>query len=110
MDIEVCFAVGFNDLPYFTRVFTATYGLSPSKCRKPRGKEDSRSALWLSGCPYCLGYEVASKGLLLSEHDLVALAVDDEDVDSFQSFEGRSALFDIYHLYSAEAIDSCVGE
>lgn len=31
---EICFAVGFNDLPHFVRVFKATYGLSPSKFRK----------------------------------------------------------------------------
>lgn len=31
---EICFAVGFNDLPHFIRVFTATYGMSPSKFRK----------------------------------------------------------------------------
>ena len=31
---EICFAVGFNDLPHFIRVFTANYGLSPSKFRK----------------------------------------------------------------------------
>lgn len=31
---EICFAVGYNDLPHFIRVFTATYGLSPTKYRK----------------------------------------------------------------------------
>lgn len=31
---EICFSVGFNDLPHFIRVFTATYGVSPSKFRK----------------------------------------------------------------------------
>lgn len=31
---EICFAVGFNDLPHFTRVFTSTYGVSPTKFRK----------------------------------------------------------------------------
>lgn len=31
---EICFAVGFNDLPHFIRVFTAAYGLSPTKYRK----------------------------------------------------------------------------
>lgn len=31
---EIYFAVGFNDLPHFIRVFTATYGVSPSKFRK----------------------------------------------------------------------------
>lgn len=30
---EICFAVGFNDLPHFCRVFTATYGVSPTKFR-----------------------------------------------------------------------------
>lgn len=31
---EICFAVGFNDLPHFIRVFNAKYGLSPAKFRK----------------------------------------------------------------------------
>ena len=31
---EICFAVGFNDLPHFTRVFKAAYGVSPVKYRK----------------------------------------------------------------------------
>lgn len=31
---EICYAVGFNDLPHFIRVFTSTYGLSPAKYRK----------------------------------------------------------------------------
>lgn len=31
---EICFTVGFNDLPHFTRVFTSTYGVSPTKFRK----------------------------------------------------------------------------
>ena len=31
---EICFAVGFNDLPHFIRVFTATYGMSPTKFRR----------------------------------------------------------------------------
>ncbi|MBO5444458.1 MAG: helix-turn-helix domain-containing protein [Muribaculaceae bacterium] len=31
---EICFAVGFNDLPHFIRVFTSTYGVSPTKFRK----------------------------------------------------------------------------
>lgn len=31
---EICFAVGFNDLPHFIRVFTSAYGMSPSKYRK----------------------------------------------------------------------------
>lgn len=31
---EICYMVGFNDLPHFVRVFTAAMGLSPSKYRK----------------------------------------------------------------------------
>lgn len=31
---EICFMVGFNDLPHFIRVFTNTIGVSPSKYRK----------------------------------------------------------------------------
>lgn len=31
---EICFAVGFNDLPHFIRVFTSTYGVSPTKYRR----------------------------------------------------------------------------
>lgn len=31
---EVCYLVGFNDLPHFVRVFTSTMGISPSKYRK----------------------------------------------------------------------------
>lgn len=31
---EICYAVGFNDLPHFIRVFKATYGMSPTKYRK----------------------------------------------------------------------------
>lgn len=34
---EICFAVGFNDLPHFIRVFTAAYGVSPTKFRKNGG-------------------------------------------------------------------------
>lgn len=31
---EICFMVGFNDLPHFIRVFTSQIGISPSKYRK----------------------------------------------------------------------------
>ncbi len=31
---EICYAIGFNDLPHFIRVFTATYSMSPTKFRK----------------------------------------------------------------------------
>lgn len=31
---EICYMVGFNDLPHFVRVFTSTMGMSPSKYRK----------------------------------------------------------------------------
>ena len=31
---EICYLVGFNDLPHFTRVFTKELGCSPSKYRK----------------------------------------------------------------------------
>lgn len=31
---EICYAVGFSDLPHFTRVFKAKYGLPPNKYRK----------------------------------------------------------------------------
>ena len=31
---EICYLVGFNDLPHFVRVFTSTIGMSPSKYRK----------------------------------------------------------------------------
>lgn len=31
---EICFTVGFNDLPHFVRVFTKTIGVPPTKYRK----------------------------------------------------------------------------
>lgn len=31
---EICYLVGFNDLPHFVRVFTNTYNVSPTKYRK----------------------------------------------------------------------------
>lgn len=31
---EICYTVGFNDLPHFVRVFTNAMGISPSKYRK----------------------------------------------------------------------------
>ncbi|RYG16362.1 MAG: AraC family transcriptional regulator, partial [Chitinophagaceae bacterium] len=31
---EICFMVGFNDMPHFVRVFTNALGVSPSKYRK----------------------------------------------------------------------------
>lgn len=31
---EICYMVGFNDLPHFVRVFTSAVGMSPSKYRK----------------------------------------------------------------------------
>lgn len=34
---EICYMVGFNDLPHFIRVFTNTLGISPSKYRKRFG-------------------------------------------------------------------------
>ncbi len=34
---EICFSVGFNDLPHFIRVFTSTYGMSPTKFRNIQG-------------------------------------------------------------------------
>ncbi len=30
---EICFMVGFNDLPHFIRTFTASFGMSPAKYR-----------------------------------------------------------------------------
>ncbi|MGM9864343.1 MAG: helix-turn-helix transcriptional regulator, partial [Lepagella sp.] len=30
---EICFSVGFNDLPHFIRVFRKKYGMSPSQYR-----------------------------------------------------------------------------
>ena len=35
---EICFAVGFNDLPHFIRVFNKETGLSPTKYRKQARK------------------------------------------------------------------------
>lgn len=35
---EICFAVGFNDLPHFIRVFNKETGLSPTKYRKQAKK------------------------------------------------------------------------
>lgn len=34
---EICYMVGFNDLPHFVRVFTHAMGVSPSKYRKQAG-------------------------------------------------------------------------
>lgn len=34
---EICYLVGFNDLPHFVRVFTKEKGMSPSKYRKQFG-------------------------------------------------------------------------
>ena len=31
---EICYLVGFNDLPHFVRVFTSSIGMPPSKYRK----------------------------------------------------------------------------
>lgn len=31
---EICYTVGFNDVPHFVRLFTAEYGMSPTKYRK----------------------------------------------------------------------------
>ncbi|MCD7975911.1 MAG: AraC family transcriptional regulator [Tannerellaceae bacterium] len=36
---EICFMVGFNDLPHFVRVFTKAMGMSPSKYRKQFNKQ-----------------------------------------------------------------------
>lgn len=33
---EICYTVGFNDLPHFVRVFTRAMGMSPSKYRKQK--------------------------------------------------------------------------
>ncbi len=37
---EICFLVGFNDLPHFVRTFTKAEGMSPSKYRKQYRQED----------------------------------------------------------------------
>lgn len=37
---EICYAVGFNDLPHFIRVFVSTYGMSPTKFRKRAPQRD----------------------------------------------------------------------
>lgn len=39
---EICYLVGFNDLPYFVRLFTAEMGMSPTKYRKAHsiGKDE----------------------------------------------------------------------
>lgn len=37
---EICYAVGFNDLPHFIRVFVSTYGMSPTKFRKKAPQHD----------------------------------------------------------------------
>ena len=40
---EICFAVGFNDLPHFVRVFARAYGMPPARFRKTSRKpRDSR--------------------------------------------------------------------
>ena len=31
---EICYAVGFNDLPHFNRMFKKEYGMSPSQFRE----------------------------------------------------------------------------
>lgn len=31
---EICYTVGFNDLPHFVRVFTKNIGMPPSQYRK----------------------------------------------------------------------------
>lgn len=33
---EICFAVGFNDVPYFNRIFRKRYGVTPSQYRNDR--------------------------------------------------------------------------
>lgn len=40
---EICYTVGFNDLPHFVRVFTRTLGISPSKYRKQVKDNDTIS-------------------------------------------------------------------
>lgn len=36
---EICYAVGFNDLPHFNRVFKKEYGMSPSQFRATKQSE-----------------------------------------------------------------------
>ena len=42
---EICYMVGFNDLPHFIRVFTNALGMSPSKYRKRFGYPKTRFPL-----------------------------------------------------------------
>ena len=41
---EICFMVGFNDLPHFIRTFTATFGMSPARYRKYKNPDPPRRA------------------------------------------------------------------
>lgn len=47
---EICYMVGFNDLPHFVRVFTKHVGLSPSRYRK---KVQQKSVCKDPGSIYC---------------------------------------------------------